>query len=556
MSIQVTNIEHTSNNIISFSNGRASIVNINGDNNRINLLKQYPYTYKRTKNGSGLAASIAKWVLKSLISACFVVVLYPLLLPVYIILIIHWQYNLISNRDQLKGKYFKDLFQKCIFHMTSYAILTILSLFLGPILFLIYHDNDKVDISNSFSFVPTILFFLFRKSILLRLARWHLKERKTIPIKYVQSNFPKWFLKYFIQSGLCLHTLLIKDYDESKIYLSICQDKLHGKFTIIDDNSNECNSLKVERFILDFWYAKNFYDKEHYFYRWLLTITIFIVLPTPFIFYQNVLDLIIHIILSIGVAWIFYAIWMEIEGRIIYALLKYLDVMRQFGELLCMDKDLKKNKYDRIYKGETGSKKDMDRAKEIGRNSDDIIRLCHGYNANVWVENWLMMYTEANIYFKNFQYIFFSVMVTAAIAVFVVIYNLILAKTQLLSPQVIVFGIGFLNVILIWSELLVISFKFSRLEKRHMESLINQKIWIQQQIVSHTFMNENIDSSKIFHLEQTINLIDHLYQKMELYGLSPKIAGISMNKAFVRVTWSLIISIITAGIGYYLRKNV
>lgn len=331
---------------------------------------------------------------------------------------------------------------------------------------------------------------------------------------------------------------------------------MRGKFSIIQQN--ESITLDVKRFVLDFHFAKNFYDKEHYYYRWMISIGIFVLILTPFLFDSFSVDMIFEILLTTGIAFILWIIWMEIEGRIIYALLKYLDCMKQFGELLCMNKDEKTKKYERIFKRETGSKKDADRARKIGINSDDIISLSHGYNANIWIENHLMMSTEANLYFKRFQYIFFSLMIGVVLVAFIFAYNLIIITTPILSLQMLVMCIGFLNVIFVWSEMLIISNKFSKLEKKHIEALINQKVWIQQKIFDLNIRNQNIDTSdfNIFHLQQTLILIDHLQQKLQLNGLSPKIAGISMDKAFIRVTWSLIISMITSGFAYYLRKNV
>ena len=251
---------------------------------------------------------------------------------------------------------------------------------------------------------------------------------------------------------------MIRDYDEAKIYLHIGQDKLKGKFTITQQN--ESIALDVRRFVLDFHFAKNFYDKEHYYYRWMLSIGISAVILMPLLFDENVVDMIFHILLTIGIAFILYSIWMEIEGRIIYALLKYLDCMKQFGELLCMNKDEKTKKYERIFKRETGSKKDADRAREIGINADDIISLSDGYNANIWIENHLMMSTEANIYFKRFQYIFFSLMIAVVMVAFIFAYNFIIIATPILSLQMLIMCIGFLNVIFVWSEMLIISNKF------------------------------------------------------------------------------------------------
>lgn len=209
MSLQATPVGDEEANILTSHHLHANIINIPETNEEFNY-KQYPYTYRRTKNGNGLFASITQWMFKSIVYGVCFILLSPLLIPLYLIVIIHWQYNLISNRNELKKEEsIKPLLIKC-FHITVITMLTLMSLYLGPILWFIYNDRPKISlIASRFSWVSILLFCLFRESIVLRLARWHVRDKNIVTLQYIQRHCPQWFLKWFIRN-LYLHKLLIK----------------------------------------------------------------------------------------------------------------------------------------------------------------------------------------------------------------------------------------------------------------------------------------------------------------------------------------------------------
>eukprot|EP01084_Bolivina_argentea_P098853 177706_1 len=258
----------------------------------------------------------------------------------------------------------------------------------------------------------------------------------------------------------------------------------------------------------------------------------------------------------------FLLISLVIEQRLIYTLLKYLHCMRQFGELLYIHKNEKKDRtllenWRKIILNDPRQRTDREIAIDNAKYCRHVIKLWHGHNVNIWAENWLMMHAEANCYFNRFQYILYSIIVAVITGVTNVIYNLLTSDKEQMFEQYAILGLGLIVILLLWAQLLVISLKLAGLEIKHMELLLNQKVWIEQMILDLTLrdMNGNDHNRNIKYMEKCVDLIDDVMCKIKRNGLSPKLAGIAFDKAFVRITWSLVISVVTAGISYYIRRT-
>eukprot|EP01083_Nonionella_stella_P290735 989259_1 len=136
------------------------------------------------------------------------------------------------------------------------------------------------------------------------------------------------------------------------------------------------------------------------------------------------------------------AIWFEVEGRLIFSLLQYLDRMRQMGQLLYFDPSLKKvlklekKKWYNWKRGQVYNSKRKRMAKAT--NYRNVIKLSDGNNANVFIENWFAMYTESNLYFKRFEYIIYSLVVSVFMAVAFAIYNFVIIKEEELNTKIII----------------------------------------------------------------------------------------------------------------------
>eukprot|EP01083_Nonionella_stella_P142743 442230_1 len=508
--------------------------------------ERYPYTYYIPHTSNNLIISIIIWICSTIICAMLFILLSPLLLVIYIIMSIQLQINVLKlrRRADLCIPNIYSVVAKLL-DVTFNTILLIISVFVLPVYYVVSMTINSNDTSAAL-LIPLILFLIFRKSVLVRMARWYLRK---IPKKSLPEVAPQWFLKYFIQSGLCLHHILIKDYRPAEVYLSL-QSKLNGVLTA---NNTE---FPMITFIIDLIWTRNFYDMELFLFRSfvVLVIALQLVLPFTVIDSDNVL---LDTVLLVCVVWMMSAIWFEVEGRFIFSLLTYLDRMRQMGQLLYFDASLKKvlkwekKKWYNWKGGQAYISKRKRMAKAM--NYRKVIKLSDGNNANVFIENWFMMYTEANLYSKRFEHIIYSLVVAVIMAVAFAIYNFVLIKEEELNTKIIISAVGCLAVILIWIELLIISFKFSKLEKRHIVLLTNHKIWIKQTMFEMVCDNNTKNQKEMERLRGCCELIDDLLKKVKINGMSPKIAGVPMNDAFVRITWSMVISLITAGISYYVR---
>eukprot|EP01084_Bolivina_argentea_P061391 112187_1 len=394
---------------------RTTIIDVQSNNK--SLQNQYPYIFLTSKSSAGLLKSIIKWFIFSIIAATLIIMLYPILIPVYIIVIIQWQCCTIKHRKEIVNDYQYNgcirVFMNVVLSLGIHLLLTLNALIIGPVLYFLSMTTSK-----TLAFVPTILFFMFRKSVLFRMAKWHWHFYPN------KSLFPAWFLHYFIQKGLRLHHILIYNWERKNVYLQI-RDKFKGIITFNAEN------IPISNFIIHATSSRVFYDIENYIYRFVVIFAISLQLIVPFISTNNNSDLFIHIILSIGIVWIMLVIWMEIEGRIIYELLRYLDRMRQFAELLYLDANNKKDRtkvriihYFSVF-DKRKRKQNIQRWVNDAPNSNDVIKLCEGNNINIWFNNWFMMYVEANKYFTRYEYIFYSIIAAIITSVAIIIYNFI-----------------------------------------------------------------------------------------------------------------------------------
>eukprot|EP01083_Nonionella_stella_P214995 774211_1 len=190
---------------------------------------------------------------------------------------------------------------KKVFDVTFHTIVLIIAVFVLPVYYVVSMTINW-DGTSAALLIPLILFFIFRKSVLVRIARWYV--RKT-PTKSISKIAPQWFLKYFIQSGLCLHHILIKDYRNGEIFLNL-QCKLNG---VVTANNTES---PFATFIIDLVWARNFYDRELFLFRSFMVLVIALQLLLLF----TVIDshnLLLDTVLLVCVVWMMSAIWFEVE---------------------------------------------------------------------------------------------------------------------------------------------------------------------------------------------------------------------------------------------------
>eukprot|EP01083_Nonionella_stella_P080929 222628_1 len=339
--------------------------------------ERYPYTYYIPHASNNLIISITIWICSTIICAVLLILVSPLLLCICIIMFIQVQINVVKYR------WISDLcimklwvIAKKVFDVTFNTIILIISVFVLPVYYVVSLSINSNDISAAL-LIPLILFFMFRKSVLVRIARWYLRN---LPKKSMPKVAPQWFLKYFIQSGLCLHHILIKDYKPEEVYLNL-QSKLNGVLI-----ANHTESPFVT-FIIDLRWARNFYDTGHWLFRYFMVLVIVLQLLLLFTVIESD-NVLLDTVLLVCVVWMMSAIWFEIEGRFIHNLLTYLDRMRQMGQLLYFDPSLKKvlkweKKKVYEWKGEQpyyiiSKRKRMAKAT----NYRKVIKLSDGNNAN------------------------------------------------------------------------------------------------------------------------------------------------------------------------------
>eukprot|EP01083_Nonionella_stella_P042290 114321_1 len=164
--------------------------------------ERYPYTYYIPATSNNLIISIIIWICSTIFYAMLFILVSPLFLCIYIIMAIQLQINVLKLRRRanlcVPNVYFITI---KVFDVTFNTILLILSVFALPVYYGVSISINRNDTSAAL-LIPLILFFIFRKSVFLRIARWYLRKTQR---KSVREVAPQWFLKYFIQSGLCLH---------------------------------------------------------------------------------------------------------------------------------------------------------------------------------------------------------------------------------------------------------------------------------------------------------------------------------------------------------------
>jgi len=176
-----------------------------------------------------------------------------------------------------------------------------------------------------------------------------------------------------------------------------------------------------------------------------------------------------------------------------------------------------------------------------------------GNNHIVWSENWCRMESLACDYFENQASYVFGIIFCLLIGFAVVTYNTFVIGDWF-DANVISASCGMLFFFVVFIRLLLVSTRFSSLEKKHIALLqiqhsliINQYLYADQDGIQ----SEKI-RNRIYLLRESLSdMIKHI----KFVSLSPKIAGVSLNAALVRLFVSAIIGGMTSAAAVYWRSR-
>merc|ERR1712228_882294 len=173
-------------------------------------------------------------------------------------------------------------------------------------------------------------------------------------------------------------------------------------------------------------------------------------------------------------------------------------------------------------------------------------------NYIVWFENWCRMEFLARAYFENTTTYVFGIIFCLFIGFVIVFYNTFV-ENDWFDANVISASCGMLFFFVVFLRLLLVSTRFSSLEKKHIALLqiqhsliINENLYRGQDEKG----NEKIQNRIYLLRESLSDMINHI----KFVSLSPKIAGVSLNDALVRLFTSAIIGGVSSAAAAYWKS--
>ena len=186
--------------------------------------------------------------------------------------------------------------------------------------------------------------------------------------------------------------------------------------------------------------------------------------------------------------------------------------------------------------------------KDEERTNDNYrIYLYQGDNYKIWFENWCRMEQLASLYFENRKSNVFAVSMAMAIGIAYVVYSWWMGH-NLWSANMVTVYVGVVFFIVAFVRLLLSSMRFSNLQRRHIGLLQNQRGYALHQME----VNEECSEKRQF---SVIKYIEWMIDEIEYRSLSPTIAGVSLDKALVKLSFTTIIGFATPIITYLLKNK-
>lgn len=180
----------------------------------------------------------------------------------------------------------------------------------------------------------------------------------------------------------------------------------------------------------------------------------------------------------------------------------------------------------------------------------------------IWFENWCRVETLSSIFFHNRQNIVFGVIASTLIAITVIFYQVFLCRIWIDELNLTCFC-GIAYVLIVMLRFIIWGSKFSKMEKKQLRLIRAQKMYINHKRILLYNLNKMDDDEKeikknegkIGEYDAICKYLDDVSKHIEDRSLCPKIAGLTLNKAFVNLSITSIFGYVFAWILYRLRQD-